>query len=325
MSRLFFAAASLALFATFGCQDESSSEDASAEESACSHAAAANCAKQDECRAELATKLFGSRANCEQRYREQCLASLGAPSAASSPESVDECAAANDAASCAEYRAAGPLDACLPVPGEREDGTACALNSECLSGYCRTPLGSACGSCAALPVAGDTCADTGDCGPTSLYCHPDSSTCQVYATAGEACSREVRCAPGSSCVGPMPAMAGTCVANTEEPGAACSRDQGPPCERALDLYCDETAGTCATAMEVAEGEACGTIERVLYRCAAGLLCFAPEGGAGTCQAPAADGAACDVTNGPPCLQPARCTATATGYACAFADAAACAP
>jgi hypothetical protein len=65
------------------------------------------------------------------------------------------------------------------------------------------------------------------------------------------------------------------------------------------------------------GQPCGIVNNTTYTaCAAGGLCKGASGlTAGTCQATAADGAACDDTAGPPCLSPAVCS----GGVCKISD------
>ncbi len=69
------------------------------------------------------------------------------------------------------------------------------------------------------------------------------------------------------------------------------------------------APSAAGAMQplVAAGQSCGVINNVVVACLAGASCQRPAGSTtGTCVAPAADGAACDATNGPFCSGPAKC-------------------
>jgi hypothetical protein len=84
-------------------------------------------------------------------------------------------------------------------------------------------------------------------------------------------------------------------------GAACDATlkTAADCDLDANLYCDKTTSTCQTYTFAATGSACGTG----IRCQAGATCIAK-----ICVAPAADGAACDDTAGPPCLTPARCVA-----------------
>ena len=94
-------------------------------------------------------------------------------------------------------------------------------------------------------------------------------------------------------------------------GAACDirRVAAPACYGADGLTCDSGTNMCATQPLVAAGQACGVIGTTVTACLAGASCIIPAAAAaGTCVAPASDGAACDSTNGPNCQFPARCVA-----------------
>jgi hypothetical protein len=77
---------------------------------------------------------------------------------------------------------------------------------------------------------------------------------------------------------------------------------------------------------VAAGKPCGIVNNVFTACLAAATCKIPTNQqSGTCVAPAADAAACDIAAGPDCLFPARCVPTGGGNAgtCKFPGAIAC--
>ena len=83
------------------------------------------------------------------------------------------------------------------------------------------------------------------------------------------------------------------------------------CDTLAGLYCSTGATPVCTALGLPKaGEPCGLVNGALAVCAGGGHCSLNIGtGMGTCEAAAADGAACDDTNGPTCLSPAVCGAT----------------
>jgi hypothetical protein len=92
------------------------------------------------------------------------------------------------------------------------------------------------------------------------------------------------------------------------------------CDAAKGLYCDPTTRVCALATFAAAGAPCGYVNGAFVGCAAAGHCkLATASLMGTCLAAAADGAACDITNGPECTSPAQCI----GSVCKLPNPAAC--
>jgi hypothetical protein len=92
-------------------------------------------------------------------------------------------------------------------------------------------------------------------------------------------------------------------------GAACDqrRMTAPDCNAAAGLTCSRATNMCVMQPLVAAGQMCGDINMVNTGCLAGATCVRAVGSpTGMCTAQAADGAACDATNGPDCQFPARC-------------------
>ncbi len=97
------------------------------------------------------------------------------------------------------------------------------------------------------------------------------------------------------------AAGGTACDNATRTAANCNNELGFFCSKGL---CTQLATATGTA-------ACGPTATDQYTvCVNGGACAnATTAATGTCQPPAADGAACDIVNGPPCLEPARCVFT----------------
>ena len=140
------------------------------------------------------------------------------------------------------------------------------------------------------PVAnGGACSAPGQC--QSGFCAFSTGACgacQAAPSAGQPCTGTLQCASGLECAG------GTCAAPVAS-GGACSATQ--PCAPALGC----SKGTCQSLASTAvSGAACGTVGGQLVGCTEGTC------GKAVCVARAADGQACDETNGPFCVPGAYC-------------------
>jgi hypothetical protein len=182
-------------------------------------------------------------------------------------------------------------------------------------------------------VAGATCLVDADCGRGLDCAIPTGATmgtCVAYGAANAAClTGSLPCAAGLACVGDdeTTGVKGTCEPQGAVLDAACDADRkaAANCYGDLGLVCipakkGSGVGTCQSITLAAAGSPCGDIGSDpitgYAECAAGGLCKKASATAtsGTCVAPAADGAPCDSNplNGPPCLPPAKCVATADG-------------
>ena len=319
--------------------------DASA---ACTALATARCQKLDACTGGLYThEHFGDLATCVTREARSCTAALAAADTSATPASFEGCAAAIPASACADLFGGTNIQACLAAPGARADGTACSFNAQCKSTWCSVAQGVACGTCAERPAGGAPCRIEADCGGRGLFC-AKSNTCALPVAASGVCDDSHPCGVGLSCVGQRKAQAGTCVALAQTVGAACDtrRETGPACQGNRGLYCTND-GVCAADTLAAAGALCGKLldgdagaddagdggdagikgrpftEAI---CVGGAACDPASAIRGTCAAPAADGAACDRENGPPCLAPARCVTgsdASTAGTCQLPGAATC--
>lgn len=164
-------------------------------------------------------------------------------------------------------------DACLNVfTGTIADGDTCALDEECVSAECETPVcpkNSCCpGTCTptrTLADLGEGCGDSVTCG-ADAFC-ATNGTCTALRAVGQPCDEEDDCEFGLGCIGATELQSGACRAlavvggqcpyqRCSEIGAACSASftcvpaglTGSTCSRSEDCsrfsVCDTTASTC---------------------------------------------------------------------------------
>ncbi len=189
--------------------------------------------------------------------------------------------------------------ACLAVAGQLSNGSICGDSSQCQSAYCNTGADGTCGACgAARGGPGATCERDDDCTYGSLC---ESGSCVTPGTAGATCDGTHVCQKTLTC------RAGIC-STPAGAGTACTTGS---CNALAGLYCSTGSSPVCTSITLAAvGQPCGLINGALVACSASGHCDVVTGtGAGTCKGAAADGAACDDTNGPMCLSPATCGAT----------------
>jgi hypothetical protein len=294
---------------------------------ACADVSKARCQRNDACTNSVANKVkFGDEATCETRDTSSCTIALSAAGTGTTPDFLVACAAAVTAQSCADYLTGKTITACQTPAGKGALGSACAYPAQCDSTYCAVPKGAACGTCAAVPKAGDSCAAEDGCGP-GFDCTKDTSICVVPAAQGGACGKGNPCAAGLSCVGATRLKQGSCMP-AGQASAVCdpTEQTAPACDRSLGLYCDGATMKCAAAALVGPGDPCGIVPPGFAVCLGGASCEIPAGKtSGNCAAIIADGAPCDTAKGPGCLAPARCIVTggATVGTCKTTDPTAC--
>ncbi len=315
---------------------------------ACADQAHAVCSKRDACSPNsfLNNRTYGGEMACEMLIAGPCVSALMANGTAQTPAKIENCLQAYPGYMCTDFFDNNPPAACIPPSGTLATGAACGASAQCTTGYCSIPQYQVCGTCAALPVAGDNCTVTADCGRNLQCVTPTGATmgkCAAFVASGGACLTNVApCEVGLACVGDDEATMtmGTCKAQVTTAGGACDLDRKTMANCFFDggLYCIPTAkgsgvGTCQAVTVVDAGMACGPVGAMpitgFADCHAGATCIKPTGSAvGTCTAPAANGAACDndTTKGPPCLAPARCvpgSSTSTAGTCTVPDATMC--
>jgi hypothetical protein len=283
---------------------------------ACGDAAYARCTHLQACSPTAVQLRDGDVATCEAITKSNCLASLAAPSTGATSAGQEACAQAIPAWDCGDYLLAqNPPPQCQQATGALANGAACAFAAQCQTGFCAIVPGDACGTCAALPQPGDSCANLTSCG-SLLACNGDSLTCLAPAPAMAACAPAQTCAGGYACVGESAATgaSGTCQLAVETLGAACSSTTNE-CDFYAGLTCDSQTKVCVAAQLVGAGQACNYVasaDQTMF-CGSGGKCLSATPGAqGTCAGSAPVGGACDLAVGPYCIEPSRCLVGADG-------------
>ncbi len=303
------------------------------DDQACGDRAHANCLKIQTCSAEVLSTSYGDEGTCETRLKLNCLNALAAASNGNSAQAAEACASAFAGLSCADFFDLKPATACMQSTGDRATGQPCGVPGQCATGFCAIVPGSACGTCAPAPKAGDSCAQLTACGQL-LVCLASTKQCTAYAVQGDACDSGQPCGAGLFCVGATPAASGTCQPAVEQVASPCDPQgkTGPGCDRLAGLTCNTVTKECAALAFGAAGQPCGAdVNNQFGACANAATCLAPvtadaAAGASTCVPVAADGAACDSLMGPNCLEPARCVLSGdagTSGKCQFPDPLAC--
>lgn len=263
---------------------------------ACTDAATALCNKLNACAAPLITVQYGDVATCQARAKIACTPTFMAPSTAATPNKLDDCAKSLDGLTCAQLFTHQTTTACLPAAGKLADGAACGDDPQCTNSYCKKPAGQVCGVCSKRASAGASCTVEADC-DYGLTCA--GSVCVSFGMAGAPCDA------GHPCGLPNVCRNGTC-AMPAGAGQSCTPSTGGgDCDQTAGLYCDPIKNTCVMAAYAGAGQPCGYVNGTYTLCSGAGHCKL-SGVTGTCVGPAADGAACDSTNGPTCTSPAEC-------------------
>ena len=263
---------------------------------ACTDAANNLCARLQACAAPLITTVYGDLATCEMRSKLTCPQGLMAPSTSETPDRLDSCASQVPMIACTDlYTRAAPPSSCQAQPGKLANGAACGTDAQCMSAFCKTPANAVCGVCGMRSAAGNSCSVNNDC-DYGLACA--NAVCVAYGAVGATCDTNHPCGAPNKCRG------GSCVTPVAAGGACDFVAQD--CDATQGLYCNQQR-VCAMATFAAAGQPCGIVNGAYVGCSGGARCKgATLTMPGTCLAPAADGAACDVNNGPDCLSPAQC-------------------
>jgi hypothetical protein len=146
-------------------------------------------------------------------------------------------------------------------------------------------------------------------GPAGAACTVDDDCDFTLACAMSVCV--ARSAFGASCDAGHPcAVPNLCSSGTCRPPHFLGQDCNPvanDCDATEGLYCDATTRVCVQATFAGAGQPCGLVGGGFVGCSGGGRCqIGAAAVMGTCLASAADGAACDSTNGPDCVSPAQC-------------------
>ncbi|HEX4405680.1 MAG TPA: hypothetical protein VH560_12670 [Polyangia bacterium] len=262
-------------------------------------------------------RVFGTMQECLTREALQCTVTLAAPDSGHNTTKVEQCVAAYATFTCDDFFANSPPDTCRPT-GARDNGGACDFGAQCKSGYCSNVKMALCGTCAAAPAAGASCA-TSDCARGQI-CDGTTTACKAPGKAGDACdSDDCGYALACSAAGVVATGSKTCQTTLNTLGASCSGTVSSSlCASVQGLYCAGVVATktCVAQSFVSDGMPCGVVTGGYANCTAGS-CYtdnglAGSGQTGTCKADAADDSSCDTVTGPDCQLPARCVVKGGG-------------
>lgn len=284
-----------AIFLVACSSSSSGGVGASTPDGACDQYVSSLCNKLAECFPAFIKISYKDANDCVARQKSTCMKALSAPSTGATPELLSGCASSYSARSCNDiFKQPDASDACKTPAGSLADGAPCGDDAQCSGRACNITGDSSCGACAARIAAGGDCTK-GKC-DDGLTCARNGK-CVAPAAAGSPCSDSQPCST------PLVCSAGTC-AEGGAAGANCGEDA--PCNALKALFCDPTSNQCKELKIANAGEACGLVSGSFVTCSAGGNCKQGAGGSGTCQAAAADGAACNAENGPGCQEPAEC-------------------
>jgi hypothetical protein len=293
---------------------------------ACTMLAQTECAKRDSCSNGTNIKRsFGDLGTCMARATLLCADALRAPGTGNSPTVIPQCISDYATLSCNDFFDGKLPDSCTPS-GSVATGQPCGFNGQCQTAFCGNLKSSVCGTCAATPTVGSSCATSAcDHGQT---CLDATMICAANGIFNAPCNAGMPCGSGLSCVMATSTMGGdagtdgTCQKAISQLGAACGGTL-PGCDGSLGFYCGGTNGsrTCMATAFVGNGQPCGGLSSTSFtQCLAGS-CFTGTGvvavgpgNTGTCKADVTEGAACDSVVGPFCQMPARCVTTGNGSA-----------
>jgi hypothetical protein len=280
---------------------------------ACADIAHARCTRLMTCSPTVLSLRYASESDCEARELALCTNQLAAAGTGNSPTHTEACSQAVAQWACPAFigNFAAPAS-CQQQTGSGANGAACEFPGQCQSGFCAVVPGSQCGTCAAPPTAGSSCAQLDTCGP-NLVCTTDNQTCAALVASGGACGKGAPCAADLSCVGSTATKMGTCMTAVATAGADCDPTQqtGPGCDRDGGLVCNGQTKKCAAIAVVGGGTACGAVNGQNQPCGDNGTCSVSTG-QGTCTAAAADGTACDTAAGPGCMAFAHCVVSSAG-------------
>ncbi len=263
---------------------------------AATDAANAYCARAQACAPAYVTIAYGTVKACSDAFKAELVRGFGGTGVNATPDWVAGCAAVIPQVSCGDLLARKLVGACKPVPGQLEDGAACANDGQCKATRCRVGLNQVCGTCAPRGAAGAGCAVDEDCvnGATCL-----AKLCVAYVDEGAACDAARPCRPDLACTGGLCGAPGAA-------GVACT--DATQCNPPAGVACEPTTKKCASFTFAENAAPCGVVGAGIVQCSGGSQCIgiSPPKYQGTCSSLAALGAACDMAAGPTCPPGAVC-------------------
>jgi hypothetical protein len=262
---------------------------------ACAAYASALCTQLASCSPALLRSLYGELAVCGERTRGACERSASAAAAVGTGAGITLCATALSAVSCEDLLNNSLPEACRPLPGQRDNPSACGEQAECASLRCARASDALCGHCAELANEGEPCTSASDCAG-GLVCTTAELCALPLAERGT-------CAADRPCAFPLVCAGGACSA-TLAAGSACD----PKADR-CNAFAGEVCGPLSLVCEPLRYERaagpCGYVDGGWTACTQGATCSG-SGATSHCLPAAADGEACS-SRGPGCLSPARCS------------------
>jgi hypothetical protein len=237
------------------------------------------------------------------RYVTYCESLLALPDSNLTAEALASCAQQVHTTDACRFADGATALCALNTTGTRAADASCSAGSQCESGVCAFPGGSAasaCGACTSFvplgqPCSGNTCVATADCVGSPPVC----TAVTFGASAGSTCGETTACAPGLYC-----SASSVCTA-VESEGAACTDDAqcaaqlycvsgecqppgavgaacpgGDSCDYAL--LCPNTTKQCTTVGWASAGQPCG----------ASVLCLVGDCQTNVCPQVIADGQPC---------------------------------
>lgn len=287
------------------CGDSSTSTPAPlTADQACASTDTALCGKLDSCAQLVIQSQYGDANACAERLKIQCVPSLAAPGTSQTPATLDACAKAIAAISCADLAANITPEVCKVKPGKIADGSACGVDAQCVSTACVIDGATGCGVCGARVASGGACGAKGQ-GPCDYGTKCVNALCKKLGGAGDTCTSagdcgyELTCKAGQ-CAQPDPA-ATACTPNAQSELDTCDHVKG--------LFCQPVTKQCAAYKTATVGQACGfdTKSGDFTLCVGPSYCKAGSNPLlGICRAMVADGATCAA--GEQCMAPAQCMA-----------------
>jgi hypothetical protein len=291
--KIFVGAAIAGLAVMAGCSETSEGDGGRTSTNDCASLAQVICQRRSDCFSYNMQSYWGGVATCAARTKLGCEANLAAPGATATPEQFAACAAAFASRRCEDWALNSTPVEC-EFPGTRDDGEACAFDSQCKSTYCPAS-DDTCSACAPHLAAGESCLATRACG-WGFICY--NGVCVQVAAIGGACTSSYQCGGYLNCED------GVCA---EGPGSGepCDPQVGLYCNGSQVLYCDPTANVCTPGTFAEVGEPCGWVNGEFVACTGSMCVGMGSDNPGTCTKHLADGAPC-TDWGQNCFEPARC-------------------